>query len=47
VNGITGNVDMNKFNGDLNALLAFAGGMATTTTPPHRRRRSTAASRRR
>jgi lysozyme len=34
VNGISGNVDMNKFNGDLTALLAFAGGMASTTPPP-------------
>ncbi len=34
VNGITGNVDMNKFNGDLNALLAFAGGSSNPNPMP-------------
>ena len=33
VNGITGNVDMNKFNGDLAALQAFAGGSVTQPPP--------------
>ncbi len=33
-NGITGNVDTNKFNGDINALLAFAGGTSTPPPPP-------------
>lgn len=34
VAGIPGKVDMNKFNGDLAALQAFAGGTGTTTNPP-------------
>ena len=34
VNGITGNVDMNKFNGDLNALVAFAGAAVVSNPPP-------------
>jgi len=34
VNGITGNVDMNKFNGDLAALIAFAGSAANPNPDP-------------
>ena len=34
VNGITGNVDMDKFNGDITALIAFANGSANPNPNP-------------
>src|SRR5262249_56064122 len=34
VSGISGNVDLDKFNGSYDALLAFAGGMSQPPPPP-------------